>query len=383
MAIEKMLVTSSSPHAHNKGFAHSTSRIMWTVVCVLSPAAVFAVISFGLRAALTLLLTIGAAVASEAAWQAARKKAVTIKDGSAVLTGLLLALNLPPAAPWWLCLVGGFIAMILGKAVFGGLGQNPFNPALTARVFLLIAFPVPMTQWLLPEILEPEVPASGQVADLQRDVPALAEAPIVFTNRQGEVISSWDNVSIDDVDIDAVTAASPLGLIAENPENRGAIAARFDVLSLFHGGGENGSLGEVSALILLLGGLALLFMRIITWHIPVSFLGTMAVFAAITHYGVDSTAFADPLFHLCAGGAMIGAWFMATDYVTSPMFPLGKIIFGVGCGVLTMVIRIWGGYPEGVSFAILLMNAAVPLIDRYTKPQKFGLERLAEAGEGN
>jgi len=378
MAIEKLLVTSPSPHAHS---GKSTSRIMWTVVGVLTPAAVFAVISFGLPALIVILLTFGAAIGAEAAWQAAFGKPQTIKDGSAALTGLLLALNLPPSSPWWMCIVGGCIAMVLGKAVFGGLGQNPFNPALTARVFLLIAFPVPMTQWLLPEVLEPEVPASGQVADLERTVPALANTPMVYTDKEGHVISDLSGVrSIDDVDVDMVTSASPLGLIAE-AEHPGQLAARFDVLSLFHGGGEPGSLGEVSALILLLGGIALLLMRIITWHIPLAFLATMAAFAALTH-AIDPSQFAGPLFHLCAGGAMIGAWFMATDYVTSPMFPKGKIIFGVGCGLLTMVIRIWGGYPEGVSFAILLMNAAVPLIDRYTKPRKFGMTaRFAEAGK--
>ncbi len=376
MAFKKMLITSPSPHAH---CGTSTSRIMWTVSGVLAPAAIFAVISFGLPALITVVLTVAAAVASEAAWQAARKQPSTIKDGSAVLTGLLLALNLPPSSPWWMCLVGGFIAMILAKAVFGGLGQNPFNPALTARVFLLIAFPLPMTQWLLPEILEPEVPASGQVADLPRSVGVLANTPITYPDRDGNVIAELDRVgAIEDVDIDMVTSASPLGILSEADEP-GQIALRFDLLSLFHGGGEPGSLGEVSALILLLAGLALLLLRIITWHIPVAFLGTMAVFAFITQ-SYDPTQYAGPLFHLFAGGAMIGAWFMATDYVTSPMFPRGKIIFGVGCGVLTMVIRLWGGYPEGVSFAILLMNAAVPLIDRYTKPRKFGLERFAQEG---
>lgn len=378
MAIDKLLITSPSPHAHS---GKSTARIMWTVVLLLCPAAVFAVISFGLPALLVLVLTVGAAVGSEAAWQASSGKPMTIKDGSAALTGLLLALNLPPSSPWWMCIVGGLIAMVLGKAVFGGLGQNPFNPALTARVFLLIAFPVPMTQWLLPEVLEPDRPESGQIADLDRAVSALANTNIVYADRDGNVISDLEAVrSIDDIDIDMVTSASPLGLMAE-ADRPGHMSASFDLLSLFHGGGEPGSLGEVSALILLLAGIALLLLRIVTWHIPVAFLGTMVVFAGVTQ-AIDPQQFAGPLFHLFAGGAMIGAWFMATDYVTSPMFPKGKIIFGVGCGVLTMVIRIWGGYPEGVSFAILLMNAAVPLIDRYTKPRKFGMTaRFAEAGE--
>ena len=379
MAFEKLLVTTSSPHAHSGA---STARIMWLVVAALAPAAVFAVISFGIPALLVILLTVGAAVASEAGWQAASGKPVMVKDGSAVLTGLLLALNLPPASPWWMCLVGGFVAMILAKAVFGGLGQNPFNPALTARVFLLIAFPVPMTQWLLPEVMEPPAPESDAAEDLPRSMGSYGGASITYFDQDGEVITDLSEVeSLDRVDIDMVSGASPLGVIAES-ESPGVSASRFNPLNQFHGGGENGSLGEVSALILLLGGLALLLMRIITWHIPVAFLGTMAAFAGITQ-AIDPTQYAGPMFHLFAGGAMIGAFFMATDYVTSPMFPWGKIIFGIGCGVLTMVIRLWGGYPEGVSFAILLMNAAVPLIDNATKPRKFGFVRLAEEGKGS
>lgn len=378
MALEKLLVTSSSPHAHS---GETTSRIMWTVVGALSPATIFAVYSFGLPALITILLTTGAALASEAVWQALRKEPVTLKDGSAALTGLLLALNLPPSSPWWMCVVGGFIAMILGKCIFGGLGQNPFNPALTARVFLLIAFPVPMTQWMLPNNLQPETPSSQSAEDLPRTVPSLNNTTISYSDHNGNIITDLSAIqSASEVDVDMVTSASPLGMLAE-ANNDGEIVDRFNILNLFVGGSENGSLGEVSALLLLLGGLFLLWRRIITWHIPVSFLGTMAIFAAITQ-AIDSTAFAGPLFHLAAGGAMIGAFFMATDYVTSPMFPKGKIIFGVGCGLLTMVIRIWGGYPEGVSFAILIMNAAVPLIDRYAKPKKFGFTRLTEAEEG-
>lgn len=382
MALEKLLVTTSSPHAHS---GNTTSKIMWTVVIVLAFPAIFSVVMFGLPALLVLALTIGAAVGSEAAWQAARGEPQTIRDGSATLTGLLLALNLPPSSPWWMCLVGGFVAMVLGKLVFGGLGQNPFNPALTARVFLLIAFPVPMTQWILPMTLEPELPADARIQDLERSsrqVKSLANTNVTFFDEGAPVTDESLAVS----EVDMVTSASPLGIIAES-ENPGQDLARLDLFGLFSGGHENGSLGEVSALLLLLGGLVLLWRRIITWHIPVAFLGTMAAFALIVglvdpdHAGPPVWYW--PLFHLFAGGAMIGAWFMATDYVTSPMFPKGKIIFGVGCGLLTMIIRIWGGYPEGVSFAILLMNAAVPLIDRYTKPQKFGLVRLAEAEEGS
>jgi electron transport complex protein RnfD len=352
---------------------------MWTVVIVLAFPAIFSVAMFGLPALLVLLLTVGAAIGAEAGWQAARGERVTVRDGSAALTGLLLALNLPATSPWWMCLVGGVVAMIVGKAVFGGLGQNPFNPALTARVFLLIAFPVPMTQWVLPSTLEPEIPAEGRVSDLPTEVNALAGSTITYFEDGAAITDPATTVG----EVDMITSASTLGIISES-DNPGHVLSRLNLLSLFHGGHETGSLGEISALLLLLGGLILLWRRIITWHIPFSFLGTMALFALILAALDPSYAGPPiwywPLFHLFAGGAMIGAWFMATDYVTSPMFPKGKIIFGVGCGLLTMIIRVWGGYPEGVSFAILLMNAAVPLIDRATKPHKFGLVRLAEEG---
>lgn len=374
MAIEKMLVTSSSPHAHS---GESTAKIMWTVSAALVPPAVFAIYSFGLPALWVVLATIAAAVGFEAGFQKLRGQKVTVQDGSAFLTGLLLALNLPPSAPWWMCLVGGFVAVVVAKGVFGGLGQNAFNPALTARVFLLIAFPVPMTMWLLPGSLTPQAASPG---DLPRTLTSLGGASLAYIGQDGQVIADPSALpSLDQVDM--VTSASPLGLIHE-AQNGGELASHISVLHLFHGGAENGSLGEVSALLLLLGGLFLLWKKIITWEIPVAFLGTMAIFAEVTH-AVSPEHYAGALFHLSAGGAMIGAWFMATDYVSSPTYSRGKLIFGAGCGLLTMVIRLWGGYPEGVSFAILLMNAVVPLIDRSTKPRKFGFVRLADAKEGS
>ena len=377
MAIDKMLVTSSSPHAHS---GESTAKIMWTVSAALALPAVFAVWSFGLPAAWVLVLTVAAAVGFEAAWQKLVGAEVSVRDGSAFLTGLLLALNLPPTSPWWMCLVGGFVAVVVAKGVFGGLGQNPFNPALTARVFLLIAFPVHMTRWVLPGSLRPSLEPGQSPAELPARLEALGDAAVAYVDGSGGVIADVSALaSVDQVDM--VTAASPLGLLQESA-NGGAAVANIDVLGLFHGATENGSLGEVSALLLLVGGLFLLWKRIITWEIPVAFLGTMAVFAQVTHM-LDPQQYAGALFHLSAGGAMIGAWFMATDYVSSPTYSRGKLVFGFGCGLLTMVIRLWGGYPEGVSFAILLMNAAVPLIDRSTRPRKFGFVKLAEAGEGS
>jgi RnfABCDGE-type electron transport complex D subunit len=251
--------------------------------------------------------------------------------------------------------VGAIVAIVIAKAVFGGLGQNPFNPAMTGRVFLLIAFPGPLTKWIVPR-------GTGEM---------FLGNPVTAVDSSGKVVAFGAE------GIDAMTAATPLGLLSE--QGADAVSALSSGTDLFIGT-VHGSLGETSAFLLLVGGLVLVLTRVITWHIPISFLGAMAVFAAITH-GIDSTAYASAAFHLLTGGAILGAFFMATDYVTSPMHPLGKLIFGVGCGVLTMVIRLWAGYPEGVSFAVLLMNATVPILDMYTRPKKFGTRRFA-AEEG-
>ncbi|MFH1435565.1 MAG: RnfABCDGE type electron transport complex subunit D [Pseudomonadota bacterium] len=343
----------SSPHVHAKA---TTPRIMWEVFFALVPAAAVAVYAFGLESVRVILITTAACVALEALYQKLAGGKVTAMDGSAALTGLLLALNLPPTAPWWLCLAGAIIAVIIAKALFGGLGQNIFNPALTARVFLLISFPAQMTRWMIP----------SQAGDMAKSFLGFNTN---FIDHGGEVIKEAAKITVGQVDI--VTAASPLGLLKEQG------AAALGQLEWWHlavGHLTNGSLGEISAAALLAGGVYLIARRIISWHIPVSFLGTMAVFATITH-AVDPARYAGFEFHLAAGGAMLGAFFMATDYVTSPMYPLGKIVFGCGCGALTMIIRLWGGYPEGVSFAILLMNALTPLIDRYATEKKFGFKK--------
>ena len=350
---ENKLYVSSSPHAHG---GISSSRIMWTVSAVLLPAAGWSVYLFGLSALMVILSTVVFCAVFEAISQLMAKKTVSIRDGSAVLTGLILALTLPPGLPIWICGVGAFVAIIVAKAVFGGLGQNPFNPAMTGRVFLLIAFPGPLTRWLVPS-------GTGET---------LFNHPVTAYDASGSLVELGAN------NIDAVTAATPLGLLAENGAH--AVAALENSTEIFIGQ-INGSLGETSGLLILLGGVFLLARRIISWHIPISFLGSVALFAAITNM-IDPDHFAGITFHLFTGGVMIGAWFMATDYVTSPMFPGGKIAFGIGCGVLTMVIRLWAGYPEGVSFAVLLMNATVPIIDRYTRPKKFGWKRLAAAAKG-
>ncbi|GAB4253630.1 RnfABCDGE type electron transport complex subunit D [Deferrisoma sp.] len=317
-------ILSSSPHVFE---GESTARIMWQVVAALAPAALWGVYAFGPRALWVIgWCIVGAALAEEVSVRL-RGRPSALGDGSAVLTGLLLAMNLPATSPWWMALVGGAVAIVLGKQVFGGLGQNPFNPALVARVFLLVSFPVAMTDWRVP---------GGALAD-------------------------------------AVTAATPLGAAKTAVATHGALGdalAGIPWWKLFVGL-QPGSLGEVSELLLLAGAAYLLWRRIVTWDIPVAFLGTLVGVTAIA-WAARPAAVVPPWTQLVAGGAVLGACFMATDMVTSPLTARGRWIFGIGCGLLTAVIRLWGGYPEGVSFAILLMNAAVPLIDRFTRPRKFG-----------
>jgi electron transport complex protein RnfD len=316
---------SSSPHCH---LGQDTAQIMRAVIYSLLPACAAAVYLFGLAALWVLLLAVLGCVAVEAACQRLMGQPVTVSDGSAVLTGILLALNLPPGSPWWLTLLGAVFAIAIGKQLFGGLGANPFNPALVARVALLISFPVQMTTWSAPAPL-----GSGQ---------------------------------------DLVTAATPLGewKTAVMLTGKLPVAAHGSTLDYLLGQ-MAGCIGEVSALALLLGAAYLFWRGVLTWHIPFSFLGSVVVLAGIFWLAAPDR-YPDPLFHLLTGGLMLGAFYMATDMVTSPVTPQGMVLFGVGCGVLTVLIRLFGGYPEGVSFAILLMNAATPLIDRYLQPRVFG-----------
>lgn len=331
--MEEKIILSSSPHIHS---GESIPKTMHTVILALIPASLVGIYYFGLSALAVILFAVVSSMAFEALAQKAMKKKITIYDGSAALTGLLLAMNLPPTSPWWMVILGSLIAIGMGKHVYGGLGYNPFNPALVARVVLLISFPVQMTAWSEPK------PIFEGVAD-------------------------------------AVTTATPLGLLKEALAKDGNIGAIKDISegALFLGN-IGGSLGEISAVALLIGAALLLYKGYITWHIPISFIGSSFIFGGI-FWLVDPTRYADPIFHIFAGGMILGAFFMATDYVTSPMTPKGMIIFGAGCGLITMIIRLWGGYPEGVSFAILLMNATTPLIDSYTKPKRFGSIRHGEA----
>jgi electron transport complex protein RnfD len=323
--VDKQLYLSSSPHIHAE---QTTGAIMRAVIYALLPACAVSVYFFGLPALWVLLVCMAGCVAAEALCRKIMGREQTWRDGSAALTGILLALNLPPSTPWWLALLGAVVAVVVAKQIFGGLGYNPFNPALVARVVLLISFPVQMTRW--------SAPSPGGSG------------------------------------LDALTTATPLGemktavmLTGQLPSHSGAQTVDYFV------GNMGGCLGEVSALALLAGAIYLFWKRIITWHIPLSFIGSVVVLGGI-FWLVDPARYPSPLFHLVTGGLLLGAFFMATDMVTSPVAPVGMLVFGTGCGVVTVLIRLFGGYPEGVSFAILLMNAATPLIDRYCRPRKFG-----------
>jgi Na+-translocating ferredoxin:NAD+ oxidoreductase subunit D len=331
-------VLRSSPHAQS---TESVSKVMWTVVLALAPAVLAALWFFGLKALVVILLCVVGCLAFEYIGLRLRmdhSKAMRfVFDGSAVVTGVLLALNLPASSPWWLVLVGSLVAMLLGKHVFGGLGQNIFNPALVARVFLLLSFPAQMTAWTMP----------GGAGD--------------FTK------------------LDAVTTATPLGMIKAD-----GLAAFVQwtqdsgttLWSLFSGH-VAGSLGETSVLALLIGGLFLMWKGYVRWQIPVSYIVTVFAFTGIM-WLVNPNYYASPVMQVLSAGLFLGAFFMATDMVTSPISEKGMLIFGIGCGVITASIRLFGAFPEGVSFAILIMNGLAPMIDRYTKPVTFGAEKLVK-----
>lgn len=329
---EQELIVSSSPHVKDE---ETTSRIMWSVNISLLPATAMGAYFFGLRAVFTVVLSVVTALLCEYAYQKGLNKKVTISDGSAFLTGLLIGMNLPASVPFYIPIIGSFVGIVITKQLFGGLGYNVFNPALIGRAFLLISFPKLMTIWTVP------------------DAALMA--------------------------IDAKTTATPLGILKE--EGIGKLIEVFgDKTNLYaelFKGHVAGSIGETSALALLAGAVFLFYKKYISWHIPVSFLGTAAVMAwAFGAKDAESgklILFAgDPIVHLLSGGMILGAFFMATDYVTCPSVKKGQILFGVGCGFLTMLIRLKGGYPEGVMFAILIMNCFAPLIDRGFKATVFG-----------
>lgn len=325
--MENKLIVSLSPHVHS---GDSIEKNMYGVLIALVPALIVSFIFFGLGAAIVTVTSVAACVFFEWAIEKfiMKREYTTICDGSAIITGVLLAFNLPSNLPIWIIIIGALVAIGIGKMSFGGLGNNPFNPALVGRVFLLISFPVQMTSW----------PIVGQLAN--------------YT--------------------DATTAATPLAIM--KGVINGAPGMSLDQLpsafQLFIGN-NGGCIGEVSAAALLIGLIYMLWKKIITWHIPVSIIATVFVCAGLMHL-LNPDLYVSPLIQLLSGGLMLGAAFMATDYVTSPMSKKGMIIYGIGIGFLTVIIRLFGAYPEGMSFAILIMNAFTPLINNYCKPKRFG-----------
>lgn len=338
----------AAPHAHDRV---SVTRTMALVMAALLPATAFALYQFGWPAINLFCITLVSALAFEAL--CLRIAGLPLKpfltDGSALLSGWLVACTLPPWAPWWLGVAGAGIALVIGKHIFGGLGQNVFNPAMVARVMLLISFPVQMTSWVAPQPL------------LSADAPDFWQGlAITFTGQTSG--------------FDALSSASLLGHIQTELSQGKAmgdiIAASFDFKTAILGN-VPGSLGETSAILILAGGIFLLAMRIITWQIPLTMLLTMAAIAGLFH-AIDPNAYADPLVHITAGGFLLCVFFIATDYVTSPVSPTGQIIYGASCAALIYIIRTWAAFPEGVGFAVLLMNAATPMIDHYVRPRIYG-----------
>lgn len=307
-------VVSSTPHIRS---SEAIDKIMKDVTLALLPATAFGVYFFGLRALIVVAISIASCILFEYLFQKVAKRDTTINDFSAVVTGLLLALNLPSSVPFWLPVIGAFIAIILVKQIFGGLGQNFMNPALAARAFLLASYPTAMTDWT----------------------------------------------------VDSVSTATPLELVKTGE----LIPQTTDYMNALIGT-IGGCIGETSALAILLGGIYLLYRKVISWRIPVTFISTTVVLSFVFgREGIFTGAF--PLYEVLLGGVLLGAFFMATDYSSSPITPKGQLWMGIGCGILTVLIRVYGGYPEGVSYSILIMNLCVPLIDRFTKPTVFGVQK--------
>ena len=311
--MENNLYISPGPHIFAKG---SMSKAMRDVIIALIPAIIASIYFFRARAVILFVVSIVSCVVFEAACQALMKRKITVSDCSAIVTGILFAMNMPPSLPLWACVLGCFVAIGLAKQLFGGLGNNIFNPVFLGRAFLAAAFPTFMTTWNNP------------------------------------------------VTMDAVTGATPLGMVKFSHN----LSVNYGDLFI---GNVSGSVGETSALALIIGGIYLLIRKAIDWRIPLSYIGTVYIIGAIAGT-VAPAAYAGGLFYTLAGGLLIGAIFMATDPVTSPVTKKGRWIFGAGCGVITMVIRLWGGLPEGVMYAVLLMNAVTPLLNRLTRPRRYG-----------
>jgi electron transport complex protein RnfD len=347
----------SGPHIRAK---HSVGAIMRQVIWALIPATVWGLFCFGWTAIYLFVITTVSAIGFEALCLRLAGRAIkpVLMDGSALLTGWLLAMTLPPAAPWWIGVIGSGLAIILGKQVYGGLGQNLFNPAMLARVALLISFPVEMTTWV--------------------DI-----TPLFFPSSPN-LIQSWQITFASMPLSDGMSGATTLGWVKTEFSQQHFLPDSLKEYSFFSSfiGWTRGSLGETSSLLLAGGGIWLIRQKIISWPIPVSLLSSVFLLATIFHL-IDSTHYLSPLVHINSGAIICVAFFIATDYVTSPNTPLGQLVFGSGCGILIFVIRTWGAYPEGAGFAVLLMNAATPLIDYYIKPRIYGRDRHGKPLEIN
>ncbi|MGE5385745.1 MAG: RnfABCDGE type electron transport complex subunit D, partial [Betaproteobacteria bacterium] len=346
------IISKSGPYAHGAACVGNT---MMTVLVALVPAVLFNFWLFGWPAIILFVVTVGACMGFEASCVALAGKPVgpAVGDGSAALTGVLLAMSLPPWAPWWIGVLGAFIAIPLAKHAYGGLGRNLFNPAMVARVALLVSFPVVMTAWVAPKpLFSPAAPGFIEALAITGGAPLT----------------------------DAMTSATPLGYL-KTELSRGVAVTQsilhIPALSDMALGLRAGSLGETSAILILVGGLFLMARRIISWHIPVAMLGSLFVMASLFHLG-NPARFSSGLFHVLSGASFLGAFFIATDYVTSPVSKKGQLVFGAGVGILTWVIRNFAGYPEGMAFAVLLMNSLTPIIDQYTRPRIFGRDKKGE-----
>ena len=350
----------SGPFTHTD---NTVQRTMFMVLLALVPATLFDLYLFGWPAIMLFGVTIGSCLLAEAACLVLAGRPLTaLADGSAILTGWLLAMTLPPWAPWWVGGLGAIFAIPLAKHAFGGLGQNLFNPAMVARVALLVSFPVVMTAWVQPQPL------------FSAHAPSLSQS-IAITFGAGQP--------------DGVSAATALGYVKTELSRGIPVNESLDALGRestltwtpdlmdLATGFASGSLGETPKFLIFFGGLYLMWRRIITWHIPVAVLGTLFAMGTVFN-AVDPARFAPGLFHAFTGATFLGAFFIATDYVTSPVSKTGQLVFGVGVGLLTWVIRTFAGYPEGMAFAVLLMNSLTPIIDQYTRPRMFGRTRKGE-----
>ena len=343
----------AGPHVRNPGKVPS---LMARVLLALLPATLFGIYLFGLPALNTVLLCLFSAAFFEilCVWLVKKRIGLILFDGSALLTGLLVALTLPPWAPWWIAVSGSGFAIIIGKHVYGGLGQNPFNPAMLARVALLLSFPVHMTRWVSPAPL------------FSSETPGFQES-LAITFQGASLPHGLSSATLLGQVKTDLGQSLPLTEILGSHYNLWLNSIGFNA----------GSLGETSSLLILFGGLYLIKQGIINWQLPLSLLASVTLLSGLMHL-LDPQLYASPLYHLSSGALMLGAFFILTDPVTSPATTKGQILFGCGCGLLIYSIRTWGGYPEGVAFAVLLMNGLTPLIDHYVRPRRYGRNRSGQ-----